>query len=413
MILVVMRPVYIEIYSAEEYTITDSWQMAKSELESHSIVENELIEPSEFQETDEDNFNATPVRISACGDLLMMKRALDQGISKGFRSLWKKTVPYFKASDISFLQFEGVASDRLVSWPPNFNMVHTTSTPKGFNYPTKVLDDLSKFVDVFSTANNHAFDRGFPGVASTIATIKKTGSLHTGTRVIKANVTGNYMDWYTVVTRNDRRIAFIACTGFVNNNPIVGYRVKTNDSRIRRSILHCDSAVHVVETIAARGDIDAIIAAPHMGTEFSSVPAEKQIEIAKALLDAGAVVTIGNHVHMVQPMEKYKTKDGRLTAIIYALGNFAGGMIGTDPVLTKSSALAFIDLAWNNKNVAHVTNVKYLPLCEARDNFIMEVLPAIQSTTCRREYAHVLKIIGQTGFVEPILPEEVLSYQPN
>jgi len=40
------------------------------------------------------------------------------------------------------------------------------------------------------------------------------------------------------------------------------------------------------------------------------------------MLDAGASVVVGHHPHVLQPVETYKTQDGRNTVIFYSLGNF-------------------------------------------------------------------------------------------
>jgi poly-gamma-glutamate synthesis protein (capsule biosynthesis protein) len=40
------------------------------------------------------------------------------------------------------------------------------------------------------------------------------------------------------------------------------------------------------------------------------------------MLEAGATVIVGHHPHVLQPVETYKTQDGRNTVIFYSLGNF-------------------------------------------------------------------------------------------
>jgi poly-gamma-glutamate synthesis protein (capsule biosynthesis protein) len=40
------------------------------------------------------------------------------------------------------------------------------------------------------------------------------------------------------------------------------------------------------------------------------------------MLDAGASVIVGHHPHVLQPVETYRTTDGRNTVIFYSLGNF-------------------------------------------------------------------------------------------
>jgi poly-gamma-glutamate synthesis protein (capsule biosynthesis protein) len=40
------------------------------------------------------------------------------------------------------------------------------------------------------------------------------------------------------------------------------------------------------------------------------------------MLEAGASVVVGHHPHVLQPVETYRTADGRNTVIFYSLGNF-------------------------------------------------------------------------------------------
>lgn len=67
---------------------------------------------------------------------------------------------------------------------------------------------------------------------------------------------------------------------------------------------------------------DAVIVTPHWGEEYQTFPNRAQKELAKELLNAGASAVIGAHPHVLQPVEKYTTRDGRETLISYSLGNF-------------------------------------------------------------------------------------------
>ena len=46
------------------------------------------------------------------------------------------------------------------------------------------------------------------------------------------------------------------------------------------------------------------------------------MDLAHKMLDAGATVIVGAHPHVLQPIETYRTQDGRDTVIFYSLGNF-------------------------------------------------------------------------------------------
>jgi poly-gamma-glutamate synthesis protein (capsule biosynthesis protein) len=46
------------------------------------------------------------------------------------------------------------------------------------------------------------------------------------------------------------------------------------------------------------------------------------VELAHRLADAGALVVLGHHPHVLQPVELYRRPDGRTAVIAYSLGNF-------------------------------------------------------------------------------------------
>jgi poly-gamma-glutamate synthesis protein (capsule biosynthesis protein) len=68
---------------------------------------------------------------------------------------------------------------------------------------------------------------------------------------------------------------------------------------------------------AALKQADIVVVLLHAGTEESSVPSVAQRTLAEAAIDAGALLVIGSHPHVLQPVEEY----GR-GLIVYSLGNF-------------------------------------------------------------------------------------------
>ncbi len=73
------------------------------------------------------------------------------------------------------------------------------------------------------------------------------------------------------------------------------------------------------QVVAARKDYpdDVLVLMLHWGVEAAYSPTERQKEIARNLVDAGADLIIGAHPHRVQGVEFYKGKP-----IFYSLGNF-------------------------------------------------------------------------------------------
>jgi poly-gamma-glutamate synthesis protein (capsule biosynthesis protein) len=79
----------------------------------------------------------------------------------------------------------------------------------------------------------------------------------------------------------------------------------------------------IVEDVrAAAAGADGVVVSLHWGVEYDSQPRAEDVELAHALVDAGALVVLGHHPHVLQPVELYRAADGHLGVIAYSLGNF-------------------------------------------------------------------------------------------
>jgi poly-gamma-glutamate synthesis protein (capsule biosynthesis protein) len=67
----------------------------------------------------------------------------------------------------------------------------------------------------------------------------------------------------------------------------------------------------------ARQVADVVVVLPHWGVEYTSIPTERQRELARVAIEAGATLVIGNHPHWVQAVDYL---EGAFVA--YSLGNF-------------------------------------------------------------------------------------------
>ncbi len=79
---------------------------------------------------------------------------------------------------------------------------------------------------------------------------------------------------------------------------------------------------------ALQGKCDAILVSMHWGIEYSTIPSEEQRYFAQLLADLGVAVVIGEHPHVIQPMEWVEGKNGNQTLVIYSLGNFMSAQDG-------------------------------------------------------------------------------------
>lgn len=169
-------------------------------------------------------------------------------------------------------------------------------------------DDAPDFLrglgfNLFSVANNHAFDWGVEG-------FKKTKNA-LGDDAFGA---GNYEEAYQikVVEVNGIKIGFMslsfaAYTGVFNdvmNCDGLGCAY-INDLRVNHDI------------IEAKKKVDYLFVLPHDGIEYIDVPLPETIARYRDFIDYGADGVIGTHPHCPQGWETYKGK-----SIFYSLGNF-------------------------------------------------------------------------------------------
>ena len=169
-------------------------------------------------------------------------------------------------------------------------------------------DDAPQFlrglgVNLFSLANNHAFDWGDEGFKKTKAAL---GEASFGA--------GTYEEAYKVkvVEVQGVRIGFLALsfaayTGVfddVTKHEGLGCAY-INDLRVNHDIME------------AKKEVDYLFILPHDGIEYIDVPMPETIARYRDFIDYGADGVIAAHPHCPQGWEEYKGKP-----IFYSLGNF-------------------------------------------------------------------------------------------
>jgi poly-gamma-glutamate synthesis protein (capsule biosynthesis protein) len=134
--------------------------------------------------------------------------------------------------------------------------------------------------------------------------------------------------WQPVITEaNGIKVGWLGMTRWLNGNrnpdkdnqPHVNLFPYPNESK---GVPGMDEAGVLDAIRKARGQCDFLVVSIHWGTEYATAPRPADVETAHKMLDAGASVVVGHHPHVLQPVETYRTQDGRDTIIFYSLGNF-------------------------------------------------------------------------------------------
>ena len=161
-------------------------------------------------------------------------------------------------------------------------------------------------IDIILTANNHCLDSGKHGLERTIMMMDSVGVPHIGTYVDEFEREDNYP---YILEQNGIRVAILNFTygtnGLVVEEPNI--------------VNMMDTAIIAVDLITAKEvNPDVIIAIPHWGIEYQSLPSKEQRRMADWLIDNGVDHVIGGHPHVAQPMELLN--DGK-NFVAYSLGN--------------------------------------------------------------------------------------------
>lgn len=338
---------------------------------------------------------AEVVTIAAIGDVLMHHELQKQAYAAkdGFSTLWSGVADLLGKTDLSYANLEvpiarGLTKDGPAEDPGlRFDNAVYTAYPFFNAHPSLASALAEAGIDVVSTANNHALDRGSDGLTRTLDALDAAKILHTGTRRKDAD------PWYAITEARGMKLAWLACT------------LHTNFGKDDRGqVLHCfkqtKEVLAEVEALAKRDDVDAVIVTPHWGKEYDPVPQDKQRALAKQLVDAGATAVLGAHPHVLQPWEKVTAADGRQAFVHYSLGNFAHHQRSLP---RRSSIVLMLGLHRAAGKKAVVVGARYVPIHVRmegdKEAFFVEAIDRVGGPEDAR--ALVVDMYGAGNLLEP------------
>lgn len=192
------------------------------------------------------------------------------------------------------------------------NLEVTLAGPPYSGYPTfSAPDDYLRGIqqagfDVLLTANNHCVDTRRRGLERTIEMMDSLGIPHLGTYRDSLSRSESYP---FLIERNGLRVVLLNFTYGTNGIPVEQPNV-----------------VNMMDTTQIARDLeqarqlhpDAIIALPHWGIEYQTLPSKEQREMAQWLTDHGVDHIIGGHPHVAQPIE---LSEDSCHAVAWSMGN--------------------------------------------------------------------------------------------
>lgn len=177
--------------------------------------------------------------------------------------------------------------------------------PFTFKVHPRAIPTLDYWFDAFTIANNHTGDFGDEGLIDELSFFAGKVPLFGAGRDL-ADARKPH-----IIEKNGVRIAMLGYNEFIPNEFAAG----ENDPGVAWSVDE-----HVIADIRnAREKLKADIVLPfmHWGWEYEPEASDRQKQLARAMIDAGASAVIGAHAHVTQGTDLYKD-----CPIVYSLGNF-------------------------------------------------------------------------------------------
>ncbi len=260
-----------------------------------------------------------------------------------FTSVFANISKYITKADVAIgnLETTFAGKDRGYTGYPTFN------SPSALGVALKNIG-----IDVLSTANNHSLDKGYTGIVSTLDKLDEIGIDHMGTARSEEE-----QNKVLVKDVNGIKIAFLSYTYGTNGIPVpAGKEYSVN-------LIDKDLILKQIN-LAKEQNVDIICASMHWGDEYKQKQNKKQEELADYLFQNGVDIIIGNHAHVVEPMEKRKIalEDGteKEVFVVYALGNFISGQTIEH---TKSTVILDMNIRKNGENgKITIDSINYIPV---------------------------------------------------
>ena len=297
--------------------------------------------------------NITPtINIALTGDIMCHNTIYIDAYNKtsnnyDFSYIFEDIKHYIQTADIAVgnLETTFAGPNRKYSSYPTFN------TPENLAYNLKKLG-----FDVLSTANNHCYDSGYLGIESTIDYLNDADIAHTGTYKSEN-------DQNKILIQNVKgiKIAFLSFTYGTNGIKI------PDDKKYSVNLIDKDLILKQL-SLAKNENPDLICVSMHWGIEYQISPNNEQKDLADFLFQNGADIIIGNHPHILQPMEikNIKLADGTEKQVfaVYSLGNFIADQNKTN---TKNSAILNLNITKTEDNKIKFNSITTTPIYTYKD----------------------------------------------
>lgn len=341
--LILLFITIIVIHNSKNLETSDSSKSNLENLDKQNNISSELIE-----EKIDTTFTMTAIGDVMCHNTQYWDAYNKETDSYDFSYVFDDISYYTKVADIAVgsLETSFAGKDRGYSNYPRFN------SPDALAYDLKDIG-----IDVISTAGNHCLDMGFSGLSRTIDVLDDADISHLGTYK-----TQEEQDKILYKYVKGLKLAFINYTYGTNGIPV------PSDKSFCVNLIDKDLIQKHIN-IAKAEKADVIVACMHWGTEYRTTPDSTQTELADFLFQNGVDIILGNHPHVLEPMEKRivtledgTTKEG---FVIYALGNF---ICDQNAENTRNSIILNLTITKHSDNKITIDKAEYIPIYMYKHN---------------------------------------------
>jgi poly-gamma-glutamate synthesis protein (capsule biosynthesis protein) len=246
------------------------------------------------------------VTVVASGDVLIHPPLWEQahadaraegGTGYDFAPMYASVAPDVRSADLAICEMEtplAPPQGPFRGWPD-------------FNAPPQVLTALKGAgYDTCTTASNHTLDQGYAGVKRTLDELDAAGLRHTGSARSAAAAARPLI----VTTSTGVRIGQLAYSfGFNGIAEPPGMPWIANEIDVPGIL----AAAHRLKRAGAQ----IVVLSLHWGTEYDHLATAQQRQEAGQLLASPDIdVILGDHAHVVQPMQRIHGK-----WVVYCMGN--------------------------------------------------------------------------------------------
>lgn len=202
--------------------------------------------------------------------------------------------------------------------------------------PRAIVGLIFAGIDVVTFANNHTGDYGPEAISETLELLRwaEIDTVGTGVDMDEARKA-------RFLKVNGLKIAFLGAT------PLSPAWLTRSDSA--PAVAPFDEQLMVEDIATARRDgADIVAVLLHWGNEYETKHLPSQELIAHHLVDAGAMLVIGHHPHVVQEVERYNGG-----VIAYSLGNF----IFDQNFSADTNHGLLLKIVLSGKNIANIEEI--------------------------------------------------------